>query len=154
MGRAIELTKGNPDPWPKSGSSDVALGRLGTERFIAAIEPWHGNMVAIYKPAKGTWQRQMIDDTITDGHAIVSLDVDNDGRTEIVVGQRGGERSLIMCTARLRTATPGRAASSIRAAWPAPAARRRISTATSAWTWSASAPGTANLKWYENVGKE
>ena len=36
----------------------------------------------------------MIDDTITDGHAIIALDIDGDGRDEVVVGQRGGARSL------------------------------------------------------------
>jgi hypothetical protein len=93
-----QLFKGDPDPWPKSGSSDVVPGRLGGDRFIAAIEPWHGNQVAVYRQKDG-WQRQKIDDTITDGHAIVVLDADGDGRDEIVVGQRGGERSLIMYSA-------------------------------------------------------
>ena len=44
-----EITKGDPSPWPKSGSSDVAVGRLEKRRFLAAIEPWHGNQVAIYR---------------------------------------------------------------------------------------------------------
>jgi hypothetical protein len=34
-----EIAKGDPAPWPKSGSSDVAVGHLGTARFLAAIEP-------------------------------------------------------------------------------------------------------------------
>lgn len=54
--------------------------------------------MAIYRQAKDGWQRQMIDDTLTDGHTIIALDIDNDNRTEIVAGQRGGERSLIMYT--------------------------------------------------------
>jgi hypothetical protein len=149
----VELTKGSPDPWPKSGSSDVALGRLGAERFIAAIEPWHGNMVAIYKQAKGGWQRQMIDDTITDGHAIVSLDIDNDGRTEIVAGQRGGERSLVMYSASANGETwtrrvldqGGMAGAGCAAADFNADKRMDVVCIGSA---------TANLKWYENVGKQ
>ena len=44
-----EIAKGDPAAWPKSGSSDVAVGRTGGERYIAAIEPWHGNQVAVYR---------------------------------------------------------------------------------------------------------
>jgi len=50
----IALAQGLPElvwyenPWPKSGTSDIAVGRLGKERFLATIEPWHGNQVAIY----------------------------------------------------------------------------------------------------------
>ena len=94
-----ELTKGDPDPWPKSGTSDIALGKLGAQKFIATIEPWHGNQVVIYQQSGGSWARQMIDDTITDGHSIVTLDVDNDGRDEVMAGQRGGARSLMLYTA-------------------------------------------------------
>ena len=94
-----ELTKGDADPWPKSGTSDVALGKLGAQKIVATIEPWHGNQVVIYKVTGSTWSRQMIDDGITDGHAIVTLDVDGDGRDEVIVGQRGGARSLMLYTA-------------------------------------------------------
>src|ERR1700723_1740632 len=41
-----EIAKGDPAPWPKSGSSDVAVGQLSKRRYLAAIEPWHGNQVA------------------------------------------------------------------------------------------------------------
>ena len=147
-----ELMKGNADPWPKSGSSDVALGRLGAQRFIAAIEPWHGNRVAVYRQGKEGWARQMIDDTITDGHAIIVLDIDNDGRDEIVAGQRGGERSLIMYSA-----------SANGDAWT----RRVVDQGGMAGAGCATADlnadkrpdivcigtATANVKWYENLGK-
>ncbi len=57
-----EIAKGDPAPWPKSGSSDVAVGHAGETRFLAAIEPWHGNQVAIYRQAPGRdWTRQVID---------------------------------------------------------------------------------------------
>src|SRR5262245_23472135 len=67
-----ELNKGDPTPWPKSGSSDVAVGWLGTKparmRFLAAIEPWHGNQVSVYRQdGKGQWQRMVIDDALEQG---------------------------------------------------------------------------------------
>jgi aldos-2-ulose dehydratase/isomerase family protein/VCBS repeat protein len=90
------LTKGDPQEWPKSGTSDVALGRLGSTRIIGTIEPWHGNEVVVYTESGSGWSRRQIDDGITDGHAIVVVDIDNDGRDEFVVGQRGGAKSLML----------------------------------------------------------
>jgi len=147
-----EVTKGDPDPWPKSGSSDVALGKLGAQKILAAIEPWHGNQVVIYKQAGSAWARQMIDDTIADGHTIITLDVDRDGRDEVVVGQRGGARSLMLYRASADGAT-----------W----SKRAIDEGGMAGAGCAAADlnadqridivcigtATANLKWYENAGK-
>lgn len=93
------LTAGNPEPWPKNGSSDVAV--LGTKagRQLAAIEPWHGNQVVIYRAggagkaggADGDWSvRTVIDDTLNDGHTLQSGDLDGDGVDEVVAGYRGG----------------------------------------------------------------
>ena len=42
------LAKGNPAPWPKCGSSEIAVGRAGGQRILAAIEPWHGHEVVVY----------------------------------------------------------------------------------------------------------
>jgi hypothetical protein len=148
-----ELTKGDPDPWPKSGASDVALGKLGAQKFLATIEPWHGNQVVIYQQSGGNWARHMIDDTIADGHTIITIDADNDGRDEVVVGQRGGARSLMLYTA-----------SADGSAW----SKRAIDEGGMAGAGCATADlnadkradivcigtATANLKWYENVGKK
>ena len=90
------VVKGDPGAWPKSGSSDVAIGRLGRERFLATVEPWHGNKVAIYRQVEGTWVRHVIDETIADGHTIVAGDFDADGRDEIIVGERQGKRSAYL----------------------------------------------------------
>ena len=49
-----EIAKGDLAPWPKGGSSDVAVGHLGKRRYIAAIEPWHGNQVAVYQDGQRT----------------------------------------------------------------------------------------------------
>jgi hypothetical protein len=155
------LTKGDPQDWPKSGTSDVALGRLGAQRIIGTIEPWHGNEVVIYTEAgrpradgasaSQAWTRTMIDDSITDGHTIVALDIDNDGRDEFVVGQRGGARSLMLYTASKDGST-----------W----SKRAIDEGGMAGAGCAAADlngdkkvdvvcigtATANVKWYENMG--
>src|SRR4051812_30012463 len=85
-----EIAKGDPAPWPKSGSSDVAVGKLGKERILAAIEPWHGQQVAIYRKGK----RAVIDDSLMDGHTIVTADLNGDGRDEVIAGYRGQGRSV------------------------------------------------------------
>ena len=85
-----EIAKGDPAPWPKSGSSDVAVGHLGRTQFYAAIEPWHGNQVVVYTRGR----RQVIDTDINDGHTIQTGDFDHDGKDEILVGFRGAPRSL------------------------------------------------------------
>jgi hypothetical protein len=147
-----ELSKGDPAEWPKSGTSDIALGRLGTKRILATIEPWHGNQVTVYYDDKTAWRRQVIDSGIADGHAIVTFDADGDGSDEIVAAQRGGARSLVMFTASKDGATwtrrvldEGGMAGAGCAAADLNADRRVdivcIGTA------------TANLKWYENTGK-
>jgi len=84
-----EISKGNPDPWPKSGSSDLAVGHNGKQRFLAAIEPWHGNKVVVYTEHRGQWQREEIDDTLLDGHTILTADLNGDGHDQIVAGMRG-----------------------------------------------------------------
>lgn len=91
-----ELAKGDPAPWPKSGASDIAVGKLGKERFLAAIEPWHGNEVAIYRQRGGQWQRNVIEDKLVDGHTIVTGDFNGDGNDEVVAGYRGQGRSVYL----------------------------------------------------------
>lgn len=90
------VVKGDPADWPRSGSSDVVVGHLGRERFVATIEPWHGNKVVIYRQDKNAWKRHVIDETIADGHTIVAGDFDGDGQDELIVGERQGKRSAYM----------------------------------------------------------
>ncbi|HZO56959.1 MAG TPA: VCBS repeat-containing protein [Bryobacteraceae bacterium] len=85
----VELSRGNPSAWPASGSSDVSVGVMGKNtRFLAAIEPWHGNEVAVYRGAKDSWTRTVIDSSLNDGHTIYTGDLDGDGRDEIIAGYR------------------------------------------------------------------
>lgn len=146
-----KLTDGDPDDWPRSGTSDVVVGQIGRERYLATIEPWHGNEVVVYRQVGSEWKRHVIDATIADGHTIVVGDFDGDGQDEIVVGERGGRRSVYLY--RLTNAREdgwtrqllddGRMAAAGCAVADLNADRRPdivcIGTA------------TANLKWYENL---
>lgn len=71
-----EIAKGDPAPWPKSGSSDIAVSKS----FMAAIEPWHGADVAVYVKKR----RQVIDTSLDQGHSVQVYDDQS-----FVVGHRG-----------------------------------------------------------------
>lgn len=79
------------NPMKNRGSSEIKLGKLknGT-RFIATIEPWHGNQVVVYVQAKGAkdWRRQVLDDQLMWGHAVQVADLDGDGDDQLVIGVR------------------------------------------------------------------
>lgn len=148
------VARGSSAAVPKSGSSDVAVGRAsGNNLFIAAIEPWHGNELAVYgptRPSSGEYSRQVIDTTIVDGHTLVTADLNGDGVDEIIVGQRGGSHSVWIYTATGATWTRsaldegGMAAAGCAAADFNGDGRIDIACIGTA---------TANLKWYENLGK-
>jgi hypothetical protein len=90
--RRRRFAPGSPQPWPRCGSSEVAVGRLGKRRrYVCAIEPWHGNEVVVYLDEG---RRHVIDDTLDGGHALLTADLDGDGRDEIVAGYRGKGRSV------------------------------------------------------------
>lgn len=99
------LTEGNPEPWPRAGSADVVVGHTADRRFMAAIEPYHGNIVAVYTERDGTWERRVIDDSIVTGHALTMADFDGNGRDDIVVGFRGEGHQLYVYTADDDSAT-------------------------------------------------
>jgi len=91
-GSSFERTKllaGSPEPWPKSGASDVAVGKAGNETFLATIEPWHGNVVAVYTKENGEWKRNVIDSSIQDGHVLLTADLDGNRHDVIIASGRG-----------------------------------------------------------------
>jgi hypothetical protein len=79
------------DPKKNRGSSEIKLGKLksGT-RYIATIEPWHGNQVVVYTQPAGAkeWKRQVLDNQLLWGHAVSCSDLDGDGDEELVIGVR------------------------------------------------------------------
>jgi len=85
---------------PGIGSSEVDMGAMpGGERFVAAIEPWHGNEVVVYTAgddSSETWDRQTIETEFVGGHALLVADLDNDGVDEIVAGHRSEPYNLFI----------------------------------------------------------
>jgi hypothetical protein len=88
------LTAGDPTPWPKSGSSEILTAKLGRERILASIDPWHGDQVAFYRKKGSAWIRSVIDSQEKEGHTLHAADLDGDGRDEIIAGFRGPTRSV------------------------------------------------------------
>lgn len=145
-----ELAKGNPGERPKGGSSDIAVGRAGGKRFMAAIEPWHGNEVVVYRSRGTDWIREVIDSSLLDAHSIVVGDFDGDRNDELIVAQRG---------------KPGRVLvySQSNGAWEKTVLDEGEITAASCVVGDLNGDrrldvvcvgsGTANLKWYQNESR-
>ncbi len=143
------IAAGNPEPWPKSGTSDVALGHLARRRFIAAIEPWHGNQVVVYWENSGKWERMVIDDSFDGGHALMTVDVDSDGAYEIVAGYRGkGGRTYIYTADDPEGAKWSRRLLDDQM----PAAACASADLNGDGRIDLTCTGGTSLKWYENVG--
>jgi hypothetical protein len=86
------------------GSGNIDIGRIGDDHcaYIATLEPFHGNTVAVYTKTSGTglenstWKRTVLD-TFADpnergegpGHHVVTADFDGDGEDEFLVALRG-----------------------------------------------------------------
>jgi hypothetical protein len=152
--RRAEVTRADPAPAPKGGSSDIAIGYLRGVRFLASIEPWHGNQVVVYTKRRGQWVRNVIDDSLVDGHTLAIADFDGDGAHEIVAGYRGMGRSVhiyqTLDKKRQRWfRTPldqgGMAAAACATADLNADGRPDVACIGSA---------TTNLKWYENLGAQ
>ena len=90
----LPIHPGNDEPCPRCGSSEIKMGYLGKQRFLAAIEPWHGNQVVVYLEKESGWKRIVIEDEMQNGHALALADLDGDGRDEIVGGFRGKDFRL------------------------------------------------------------
>ncbi|WP_019891709.1 FG-GAP repeat domain-containing protein [Streptomyces purpureus] len=86
------------------GSGDLNAGRIGDDpmAYVAAIEPFHGNTVAVYTKATDgpagevEWNRVLLDvygdpneNGEGPGHQIVTADFDGDGEDEFLVALRG-----------------------------------------------------------------
>jgi len=89
----IQLGAGNQaNPKSNRGSSEVKEGTLkGGRKFIATIEPWHGNQVVFYtqpKDPKLLWDRHVLDEKLKWGHAVWCADLDGDGGDELIIGVR------------------------------------------------------------------
>lgn len=73
----------NSDP-PTRGVGEIAKGA----DFIAAIEPFHGNDLVVYREHEGKWKRTLLTDTLNQGHALAVGDFNGDGHEDVVAGWR------------------------------------------------------------------
>lgn len=80
------------------GAGEVRAGQLGAgKRFVATVEPMHGNNLVLYTPPSGAepkklWNRTLLDESLIDGHALACGDLSGLGRDQIVVGWRAMNR--------------------------------------------------------------
>ena len=71
------------------GASEIKVGTLKSTRYLATIEPWHGNQVVVYThegDASKKWDRKVLDKNLRRGHAVWCADLDGDGADELIVG--------------------------------------------------------------------
>jgi hypothetical protein len=114
--RKIQLCAGDQSGKSARGSSEISVGKLrGGRRFIATIDPWHGNQVVVYLPPvfqhadkespstavqnePALWQRHVLEESLSQGHALCCADFNGDGSDEIIAGFRGkGGGIFIYC---------------------------------------------------------
>ena len=147
------LAAGDQQSSPRKGSSEIGMGRVAGRRFLATIEPWHGDQVVVYfQNREGRlWDRHVIDPTFHEGHALACADLDGDGNDEIVAGFRGPGTSLFVYRAlepsgrkwERQLLDADMAASGVVLARLGVNARLDV---------VAVGASTGNVKWYENVG--
>lgn len=147
------LASGDEASRPRRGASEIGVGQLAGRRFLATIEPWHGEQVVVYfgtKPGE-LWERRVIDTSFKDGHALVVADLNGDGHDEVLAGYRGEGTSLYAYYAtdgigkdwERQTLDTGMAASCVVAADLNDDGRPDV---------AAVGASTGNVVWYENLG--
>jgi hypothetical protein len=86
------LGTGMPGTTPETkGAGEIKVGKLTSgERFLATVEPMHGTAAVVYlqTDALGPWKRVVLDETLKQGHAVWTVDLDGDGGDEVVIGHR------------------------------------------------------------------
>jgi len=80
----VVLSKGHEETAPRLGASDVGVGMQDGKRFFASVEPWHGNEVVVYTGSGTNWTRRVIYDKVASGQDIAVVDLNGDGRDDIV----------------------------------------------------------------------
>jgi hypothetical protein len=88
-----------PQPVTAINAGEVRRGALpGGGRFIATIEPMHGNELVVYRAAPTqfssgddwTGRRVLLDDKLVQGHGLATADLLGSGSDQVVAGWRGG----------------------------------------------------------------
>jgi hypothetical protein len=83
------LSAGHVEKAPRLGASDVGAGMEDGKRFFASVEPWHGNEVVVYTQKGGRWERRVIFDKVSSGHEVAVVDLNGDGRDDVVANDNG-----------------------------------------------------------------
>jgi hypothetical protein len=102
-----QIGEGNP--------GEIKLGKVSGTRTLATIEPWHGTTLVTLRerspiggaPAK-LWEREVVDPTLIEGHAIGWGDFDGDGSDELVAGWRKPPVGVALYKRSAGRATPGK----------------------------------------------
>lgn len=92
----VHLGVGHAGAAPAKGASEIRIGFLSkSQRFLATIEPWHGNQVVVYEQPSGDqplaetpWPRKILDNQLQWGHAVACANLDQDAEDELVIGVR------------------------------------------------------------------
>lgn len=95
------LSRGHDEAAPRLGASDVGAGSSNGSLMFASVEPWHGNEVVVYTRSGTEWDRRVIFEGVGRGHEIAVLDLNGDGRADVVANDNG------RVTANNPGATPG-----------------------------------------------
>jgi len=113
------LGEGNQaNPKGNRGASEIKQGKLKNgKKYIATIEPWHGNQVVVYTEPddpKKMWDRHVVDEQLKWGHGVwcADLDGDGDGDDELIIGVRDdlSNKPQERCGVRIYKATDGKGA--------------------------------------------
>jgi hypothetical protein len=103
---------------PAVGTSEIKVWQHTTSpsRFVATIEPWHGDKVVVYsEPLEANptssaelWPRIEVDTELKWGHAVAWSDFDKDGLPELIAGIRDDQNASHRCGVRLYQYLDGR----------------------------------------------
>lgn len=100
-----QLGSGDQESAPNRGASEIKPGRLANgTKYIATIEPWHGNQVVVYTPPRDgskLWTRHVLDRELQWGHAVWCANLDGDPDEELVIGVRDNRDASLPCGVRI-----------------------------------------------------
>lgn len=105
------IGSGNQATMPNRGASEIKHGHLTDGRdYLATIEPWHGFQVVVYHRPEASastgapralWTRQVLDEELKWGHAVVCANLDADADEELIIGVRDTKDSANPCGLRI-----------------------------------------------------